>query len=156
MNWGDELCGVKVTPEAWECGVWEEASSRQWHRYRPQYNGAGVTRADSDDYIMHYGTPIFPPRGWAGKSDAELVDAVFGGTPAVIGGTDDSPPIGFYPDKHGVAALLEIQCHPSYWARFGDPGSIGIDTLGAPALILALQNALVLHERLGGNTCKTQ
>jgi hypothetical protein len=144
LAWGDTLCGVKITPEAWDMGV-IEFKDGAW-AYGPAYADLQRLYVNGMHELMtklrHAYTPIFPPKGWAGKTDAELWHAVFGAPPAKIGA------IGFYPDRYKRAALLEIQCQPAYWSQFHDPGSIGIDTDEAPALILELQNAQVLARRL--------
>lgn len=63
MNWGDELCGVKVTPESWAGGVIEHRrkGTPKWKICPPQ-----------KIQTWHSESPIFPPKNWAGKTDAEL------------------------------------------------------------------------------------
>lgn len=72
MKWGDELCGVKLPDpmtgdyDGWDGGV-AELEDGSWCIVGGEgHNGIPVK-------------PIFPPKGFAGKTDAELYWQIFGG-----------------------------------------------------------------------------
>ena len=133
MNWGDELCGVKVTPESWAGGI----TSVQGEWLVPEWVG-------EPDCCSHPGCgnaampcdPIFPPRGWAGKSDAELLRE--------LGESRNISPYMKTGDDVWVEAngTISACCSVYGWYRVADPA----------ALILALQNAQVLARRLQHST----
>lgn len=78
MNWTDILCGEQVDPRHWEGGIIADSEGR-WHE---------VLDIGHSDQLFSIGwgkgipwegtTPIFPRRSWAGKTDVELWEAVFG------------------------------------------------------------------------------
>lgn len=152
MNWGDELCGVRVTPESWSGGIvlWNESAQHlnkgKWHILTPDartlttcYLGMNWHSAD----LAKWQTPVFPPRGFAGKTDAELWGAVFGEGCAL---------------HDCVWAEYSLG---NMWAWLGLDVGCGRDTADSCAfnllgpsqyaeIILALHNAQVLAARLGG------
>jgi hypothetical protein len=151
MNWNDELCGVKVTPEAWLGGIVE---------YKGRWYSPRSIDTDFDDWDLYYSetkrlrhvkieqtTPIFPPAGWAGKSDAELWDAVFGiSLPCIADG------LGMYaPQKWGCDEWhVNVGEDGTVWCYCRDSTEIEEpEMLKRPdLLILALTNAQVLARRL--------
>ncbi len=140
MDWNDTLCGEKITPESWVGGVVD--SCLGWFRVRE------VDGIKNPAFKRCYGeweyecTPIFPPRGWAGKSDAELWDAIYRDGACHI---EVSNP--FYVCVHFVGCtprgLISLT---AYDLQSCSHNMIGTET--ARLHILALQNALVLQRRL--------
>lgn len=161
MQWGDELCGVKVTPEAWthdgsggwlgggiieficpawgsQVGAWE-AVENGIAGYCRLYNSGDHLPPDFYDKLRRNYRPIFPPRGWAGKTDEELWAAVFG---------PSNPAPEVEPDFAGIDTL--IVWFDGEWVDTADNGQRSAQEI--PALILALQNAQVLADRLRGES----
>lgn len=171
MNWGDELCGVKVTPESWagpegqlSCspylrGIMEvvkmntgpEDRFSQEHIGRwsiftsgAPYLGWGshTTFFNGRQNVIAHTKPIFPPAGFAGRTDAELwrefVSEVWR-----VWESSDAPGSG--KKARGMVAVnstgaifLQHLCCVCSPAPVED----------MPALILALSNAQVLAKRL--------
>jgi hypothetical protein len=142
------LCGVEVTPQSWYYGGVVESD-------RYDDDGETIIRrwqiADWAIQPLHVResnlTPIFPPRGWAGKTDAELFTAVFGvALPCIADG------LGMYaPQKWGcdhwavnVGQDGTIWCYCRDSCEIEEPEMIKRPEI----LILALRNALVLQHRL--------
>ena len=154
MNWNDELCGVKVAPESWNGGVMEWAGDDrfppEWviagHHYTAAAGGASYAylSIDGEKWNLRVDklTPIFPPRGWAGKSDAELWREVVGEGPYLI---EVDPPhfVGVHCLHHTPPGLISLT---SYAMQTCSHNMLGAYTVAA--LILALQNAQVLARRL--------
>jgi hypothetical protein len=89
--------------------------------------------------VLRVTRPIFPPRGWAGKSDAELMLAVCQRDVYDItanSGNNITGDIWVYPDGRMVI--------------FADEGCNDLPPDLARALQIAIGNALVLHARLTG------
>lgn len=160
LAWGDLLCGVPVTPEAWwngygreqTNGLVEHTGNQRWYQIEQaiRFNNP---HDDGCYWSMHlmplpgehegmphvcreeFSRPIFPPTGFAGKTDAELWEAVYG---------DGSNPL-----HDGDFACVTLHSN-SRFSIVGDCGDC-VDRAHPdelPALILALQNAQVLAARL--------
>ena len=126
MNWGDTLCGKIVTPKSWLGGVTEVAwGGIPTGRWALKAGDAGGKQYCRDNWL-----PIFPPKGWAGKTDAELWAEVFG--MALLAIFD-----GWTMNREGIIQIDQYGL---------SNGGLHIDD--APAAILALQNAQVLAARL--------
>lgn len=133
MNWGDELCGVRVTPEAW---------------YRPAINDNGIVSDMLDGWwglskvwgkwLQDNGKyrPIFPPRGWAGKTDVELF----------ADRADEDGRIWF----SSIAYSFWIEADGLI--RFSPHSPIATVLHDPAALRRALQNAEILARRLRSGT----
>lgn len=158
MNWGDELCGVVVTPQmCFESGGWiVQHGNGRWvmhqklkkgdHFYLEYGEEITWESACMESRSVSYGSygklsetrPIFPPRGWAGRTDAELWYA--------LGDLN--------PDEErmvvcGIGEIVTID--ELAQIRIDGPASYDGAPIDDPAaLILALQNAQVLATRLGG------
>lgn len=132
MNWGDTLCGVKVTPEAWyrpgiaDNGIVADILGGWWGLSKVW----GKWLQDNSNY-----RPIFPPRGWAGKTDAELWAAVVGSeTFTMYLGEAGRYSIFVRPDM-----TLTGHEHP-------------MKSTELPALALHINNVITLARRLQGAT----
>lgn len=152
MNWNDELCGEIVTPESWAGGIWSVAPGMVMPVSRPGF--AGIDQYEGGRWfiateqfdipslacVAEHGhlLPIFPPRGWAGKTDAELYWQVFGGPHL---------PTTMFNFEYG-------EFSNSYDFRMGMKRLCGAADL--PAAILELQNAQVLATRLRENATDTR
>jgi hypothetical protein len=94
-------------------------------------------------YIQQETKPIFPPRGFAGKSDAELWEMI-------AGEVDDGIPIPALGDLDG---LVLVWADGEIALRNPDRCEEWILTpQAAQSLQRAIGNALVLHARLTENT----
>lgn len=148
LKWGDTLCGKVITPGDWPGGIVEAIKGGDWYAWndddalplelKPEYRGWGndimdceypqdyqpVTADEAAAYHAYY-RPVYPPRGWAGKSEAELWAAMVG---------------------EGVAVLSAGVWMHSADRIILDRRAYAGDEL--PALILALGNAQVLQRRL--------
>lgn len=167
MNWGDELCGVQVTPESWAGGgVMVERESGRY----VTWSGAALRHPVDADPSEVYATyrfwdtdirdncdPVFPPARFAGRKDQEIWAAVWGSqmfpcAPVNIGvgghrlDNSDCWQVGLTREgKILVSAGLIDPGHSDH----GCGCTIEWQTLDDPAaLILALQNAQVLAARL--------
>lgn len=136
------LCGVPVTPEAWDGGVvdgWSDRYSTQGWFISDAYR---ATCGCGDCQGIAAGTPVFPPRGWAGKTDAELWDVMCGDGPCHI--EVDKP---FYVCVHFVnckpRGLISATCYENTGCSHNMLGDHTVTQL-----IPALQNAQVLARRL--------
>ena len=150
MNWGDELCGVVVTPQmCFESGGWiVQHGNGRWvmhqklkkgdHFYLEYGEEITWESACMESRSVSYGSygklsetrPIFPPTGFAGKTDAELWEAVFGEGDCHFG----------WHYIIGPDAVI-----------YGSAGTAGRYKVTDPAaVLLELQNAQVLAARLGG------
>lgn len=73
------MFGEPVTPERWNGGITDGWSDRQgrsgWFEQR-DYQDDGCRCGDCQG--IRAGCPIFPPAGWAGKTDAELWTEIVG------------------------------------------------------------------------------
>lgn len=160
LAWGDVLCGVKVTPMYWCGGVICNNGNNSFINHARSYfkrtllsHGVGVepgtwgvipweTSSSFYEFIMACSTPIYPPRGFAGLSEAELLNEMIG-----------------YPERgNSTSSFIDI--------RVSDNCFIAVDLHNPPTLnlsepsryvcmvsdelILALQNAQVLSRRLRG------
>jgi hypothetical protein len=148
MNWHDTLCGAKITPEAWVGGIVTGTPGMSWLRNTwatvTQLGDRSIQNRLSTDIERHlcpnWVRPIFPPRGWAGKTDAELWQAVFGD--------------GSYPPKYGYGVLQPhaanvVLCHfDGTQITQAQTTPDGIKARDFADAILALQNAQVLAGRL--------
>lgn len=137
MNWGDLLCGVPVTPESWGKGVVGFINGNSWvildalGGEGPVGAGRVFCYGGEWDYQWNF-RPIFPPRGWAGKTNAELWREVFGpGNGCILG-----------------VAPSNIEIHSDGRIRRCWHGNYNFEIPDPAALILALQNAQVLQRRL--------
>jgi len=168
VNWGDELCGIEVTPESWThamygqqfqfVGAWQggailefvhpsapgawEAVENGIAGYCRLYNSGDSLPPEFYNKLRRNYRPIFPPRGWAGKTDAELWAAVFKDRAAeLLGdwGKDGGP----------MVCVLRVGIIRVYAAE--DQGAHAVTVDDPAALILALQNAQVLAQRLRGD-----
>jgi hypothetical protein len=150
LAWGDELCGVEVTPESWVGGVYEQDG--RWYLldsldgqesfgygfFTTDYYGSQVPMDEAERAKKITATrPIFPPRNFRGLSDAELWDAVVGRVEWKFPLIEDNTvslasdlSLGIY-GPHGVCDS----------AAFDSATNIG-------GLLTALQNAQVLAQRL--------
>lgn len=98
--------------------------------------------ATSPSWLQANTVPIFPPRGWAGRTDAELWEGITGER----SGTMDIGPIRFL--LHGSYGWCLVDLNRKS-IRTENP--IGMfDPAELPEYILALQNAQMLAARLGG------
>lgn len=159
MNWNDELCGVPVTPESWAGGIVENhptcistgvALPGHWeHVIRfarlPQPNLCLGQRGQGIFYVgIGQCAPIFPPAGWAGKTDAELWDALkepWRGRWIGLSCLSLQHPGGA---RHTVSPLVV-----STWLqKCGYEETEPLEPHELPALILEAQNAQVLARRL--------
>lgn len=134
LAWGDTLCGVEVTPESWIGGVVERPSGTWGIVVDIADCGAHGLTFQFDDIGALPGCesckPIFPPRGWAGKTDAALCAAVFGRWPIQIG---------------------NVTLYPKGWPSDGWWFSTNGDALPiheATPLQQAIGNALTIRARL--------
>jgi hypothetical protein len=143
LNWNDELCGKVITPESWIGGVVEMIRDNDGETCPPRWDIIEICNLVKDhpcenwDYFysekrefpVEWTRPVMPPRGWAGLSDAELWDAVFGA---------------------GSSEYIEINGDVSYWPadELFNVDSHQVNVNGLLALQLAIGNALVLHQRL--------
>ena len=162
LNWNDELLGVKITPENWVGGLiefdgkWGDAADIV-HDGEPTW--------DTYDFIQYpelrrrwqieNTLPIFPPRGWANRTDAELMNAVTG-HPERGSSTSTFMPVIL--EDHGDDA--NGKSRHCFWAAIEQSGNVFLHLDGkggqyvatvTPALTLALQNAQVLARRLKGD-----
>ncbi len=157
LAWGDTLCGKEVTPKAWKGGVVRHTGNGAWYRTeqaaevddhahmvwslwllpQPWEDQHGMPRTTRETLCF----PIFPPHGWAGKTDAELAKEVFERP-------QYSPIPGLLVTLYKGGAIgvgFSLDCN-----EIGEPTGIDVnyDMEQVPALILALQNAQVLAARL--------
>lgn len=161
MNWNDELCGVKVTPESWAGGVvhWagDDKIREGWAIAGSHVFPANTTHPHAFlaiggwNYRCDLLTPIFPPRGWAGKTDAELWAAVATRNGRYLYSTsipvDGEPPFYLRMDTY-PGAKLELLSN-GIWRCYPETGGFDdMDIAKIPDYILALQNAQVLARRL--------
>lgn len=162
LQWGDVLCGVEVTPESWVGGV----VSAEGHWLRNVAVALAVQGVPTSSLLMttsgpvsaRYPTgwenhtapfpaPIFPPLGWAGRTEADLWITIVGldwESGWNLG--QNVHHIGYlrgYNDATGRLNGDPYLCNRPVikhgWTR---------DLVELPALILALQNAQVLAARL--------
>jgi len=146
LNWGDTLCGKEVTPEEWVDGVWAFREIDEW-----------LTDLDMplDSCLEHRPDravtdfrPIYPPRGWAGKSEWEIWQEMTGdsGEPVrVANGYSWELAITFHDKK----TPLRLLCGTIERGEEYHDCAVDYEELRDPELmILALQNALVLATRL--------
>lgn len=157
------LCGVPVTPEAWDGGVIEGPNRLgygilQLVDHDPGFSGLppgpALAYYDSRDKMLRYfggatERPIFPPRGWAGKTDAELMGEISGnpyGCWVLRQDIDDDLRETTY--RCNVYVRSDGEITTEVWKKFwGDRDIYGL-YVNPKKLILALQNAMVLRERL--------
>lgn len=145
LNWGDELCGKVITPE----GNWIVVNTKtgEWIQCPPTsegfYQGFNVYQDVKWGTfgLQTYGgdrlRPIYPPRNWAGKTEAELWEAMRDGHDVM----DVYPGTAVYVKRDGYGCM-----EPDIpYTMIGNGGECTYETL-----ILALQNALVLSKRLKG------
>lgn len=142
MNWNDELCGVKVTPESWAGGV--VAAGPPW--------GDGSCWRIAVERENWWGDhqPIFPPRGWASKTDTELWAALAKTYCGIIGDEWWINGDGWIV-RVGPGWGVSIEAGSPYEDEMCGETELDIApcALTNPsALILALQNAQVLARRL--------
>lgn len=133
LNWGDELCGKEITPEEWVGGIID--ADGQWSVIEQRGKHQPVFmdwRAELQDFDPGYQRPIYPHRGWAGKTETELWDAVVNQGRKPLYYAEISAMVHVKPDGE----LFMGNLYGSHRSEI------------APALILALQNALVLSKRL--------
>lgn len=138
------LCGVPVTPETWGGGIIQRAPGDGGHWLlvnNPEYWLAGIGRA----YAQRFDTPLYPPRGWAGKSEDELWGEM-GGDVFVWGLVIyDTWQFG------GIRISLDRRDGIGISACAYDPPICTCPPYMLPdanVVILALQNAQVLSRRL--------
>lgn len=150
MNWGDMLCGVEITPESWIGGVVEwfgDGTTGAWDIVRsyilrkPGMLHSYFITPQERDLAADLCTPVFPPRGFAGKSDAELCEAVFGSDYAVQ--VADGVRLHLFNQSRQDAA----------YGTYVFDGRITVSSTWRTAdemraFIQAQNNALVLHARL--------
>jgi len=144
------LFGVPVTPENWEGGVVEwigDGATGAWdwvHRHEAHITGClhsyfitDEGRELADDLTR----PIYPPPGFAGKSGAELWNAVFGG---VDDGGRPYPGVAYLVSHLPGQEPYQTPCVliTQYIIINLKHSSFTSDEV--PRYILALQNALVL------------
>lgn len=165
LQWGDELCGAKVTPESWVVapthnskGIVEMVARHKYHTLGAVIGGWLRARAwePSDKYeggtfqtsLSHMTQvcctrPIFPPRGFAGKTDAELWEALTRRGPYARWSAVLS--YGYDPTR-GIVSI----CQDGQIQLLAHDCSVDHDctTLDPTALILTLRNAMVLAKRL--------
>lgn len=170
MNWGDELCGVVVTPQmCFESGGWiVQHGNGRWvmhqkltkgdHFYLEYGDEIRWESACMESRSVSYGSygkvsdcrPIFPPAGFAGKEEFELFEAVLtDGIWDKLLFEDEKWEI--YINFDGKVSLKAGRPQmESYGSYRGDYAVIEEEEIDPAALILALQNAQVLAARLGG------
>lgn len=161
MNWNDELCGVKVTPDGgWvvqdtQTGEWLlcPPSSEGFYLHFSVHQSVPGGAVSLRTYSGHTCTPIFPPRNFAGKFDFELCNEVWPERQdymvTLAAGEDwrvGFEPADTTPGRISVAAGRIDRCRCGY--NDCDPQLDWEPIPDLPALILALQNAQVLARRL--------
>jgi hypothetical protein len=140
------LFGVPVTPEAWVGGLiewdgrWFEALEA-WESGSKWWITTDVNPDDEQKTCvpLDESAPIFPPPGFAGKTDAGLWAEIAGGDK-------------LYAGECGRYSIF-LQPDGAIW-EMGQFGGIRITEYAA--LILALQNALVLQRRLAAGGPQTR
>lgn len=153
LAWGDTLCGVEVTPDAWIGGVighdvlgWGilRVDNQHDHHFTGLPEGPALYYHDARDNMRRYfggvnEKPIMPPRGFAGRTDAELWAAVFGpDDPHEAMPCFCSPMVAFWRD--GSWILID--------PATGQPATYELTADLLQPTHLAIGNALVLHARL--------
>lgn len=159
------LLGKEVTPESWiggvaRCGerltIIEALGSKhglqftadgddlepcdipQPDQFAALIGNIRMTQWPQTDFI-----PIYPPVGWAGKTEAELWEAITGRAFLMDLGAGVSliwePP---------YSPNVSIPNSETLGSLYHDPGHVGATAAELPALILALGNAHVLQRRL--------
>jgi len=163
LHWHTEdnpclIAGHKVTPESWVGGGIIEQLEDGHHQHGRWFTTTDVWDDGTWDYSQHFymkenmsdniyilaSRPIYPPKGFGGLSEGEIWEGMTHHPQedehVII--YDDCWHVGIM--SHGITTLLA-----ALPAGYTDPEeSIGLTDI--PALILALQNAQVLSERLKG------
>jgi len=136
MNWNEKLCGHVVTPESWVRGI-----VAKWNVHSiwcELLSGLRICIIERDGYSYEKTSvldsrPIFPPRGWAGLSEDEILAAVM---PNPLESLDDDE----------VYATFEVYGKQNQFIDICLDGHLNAERI--PPLIQALQNAQVLAARL--------
>ena len=136
LAWGDELCGQVVTQESWAGGI-VTRQRREWQLLCK--NEIMPVTEPTFRAFLSAEHPIFPPKGFAGKTDAELWRAMVERDKTYILIKCSDEELIFVDDDGTISACIAEGDHE-------------IELRDPQALILALQNAAVLQARLRSTT----
>lgn len=160
MNWGDKLCGVEITPEAWIGGIVIDRWKKSLYLVCPNRDRKGKLKrhrewlmkggSTPNGYLPYFNEkppdgqfyPVFPPKDWAGKTDEELWEEVIGHYPDV---SEDERASPFSLSEWKLHELIEFDFFDKLTIVGNDEGSHGVRDV--PKMIQALQDAQVLIER---------